>query len=96
MRRKDIQGGGWPKGFGHPPNPALRLIVREQIHTLDADCHKFKSRKNLCNEGLPVAAPLPCDTCQADPELTAVIGAWDRLPQVVRAGIVALIKAASQ
>jgi hypothetical protein len=31
-----------------------------------------------------------------DPDLTAVIDAWDRLPEAVRAGIVAMVKAASQ
>jgi hypothetical protein len=31
----------------------------------------------------------------ADPDLAAVIGAWDRLPEAVRAGIVAMVKAAA-
>jgi hypothetical protein len=31
-----------------------------------------------------------------DPDLTAVIDTWDRLPEAVRAGIVAMVKAASQ
>jgi hypothetical protein len=31
----------------------------------------------------------------ADPDLAAVISAWDRLPEAVRAGIVAMVKAAS-
>jgi hypothetical protein len=30
-----------------------------------------------------------------DPDLAAVIDAWDRLPEAVRAGIVAMVKAAS-
>jgi hypothetical protein len=32
----------------------------------------------------------------ADPDLATVIGAWDRLPEAVRAGIVAMVKAASR
>jgi hypothetical protein len=35
-------------------------------------------------------------TRQADPDLAAVIDAWDRLPQAVRAGIVAMAQAASR
>jgi hypothetical protein len=35
------------------------------------------------------------DTRQTDPELTAVVDAWDRLPDAIRAGIVAMVKAAS-
>jgi hypothetical protein len=36
------------------------------------------------------------DTCQTDPDLAAVVAAWDRLPEAVRAGIVAMVKAASK
>jgi hypothetical protein len=31
----------------------------------------------------------------SDPELTAVVNAWDRLPDAIRAGILAMVKAAS-
>jgi hypothetical protein len=31
-----------------------------------------------------------------DPELAAVIDAWDRLPEAIKAGIVAMVKAASK
>jgi hypothetical protein len=37
----------------------------------------------------------PTDTCKTDPNLAAVIDAWDRLPEAVRAGIVAIVEAAS-
>jgi hypothetical protein len=36
------------------------------------------------------------DTCQNDPDLATVVNAWDRLPEAVRAGIVAMVKAASK
>jgi len=32
----------------------------------------------------------------ADPELAAVIDAWDRLPEAVRAGILAMVRAAAK
>jgi hypothetical protein len=32
----------------------------------------------------------------ADPDLKAVVDAWDRLPEAVRAGIVAMVKAATK
>ena len=35
------------------------------------------------------------DTCQTDPDLAPVVNAWDRLPEAVRAGIVAMVRAAS-
>jgi hypothetical protein len=36
------------------------------------------------------------DTCQTEPELAAVVDAWSRLPEAVRAGIVALVRAAAR
>jgi hypothetical protein len=42
-----------------------------------------------------VAHHLPTDICQTDPEWAVVAGAWDRLPQAVRAGIVAMVKAST-
>jgi hypothetical protein len=38
---------------------------------------------------------LAIDTCQTDPGLATVVDAWDRLPEAVRAGIVAMVKAAT-
>jgi hypothetical protein len=43
----------------------------------------------------PVSTLLPTDTCQNDPDLAAVVAAWSDLPEAVRAGIVAMVKAAS-
>jgi len=36
------------------------------------------------------------DTCQTDSGLTAVTDAWDRLPEALRGGFVAIVKAVSQ
>jgi hypothetical protein len=38
---------------------------------------------------------LPTDTCQTDPELAEISAAWPDLPPAVRAGIVAMVKAAT-
>jgi hypothetical protein len=46
----------------------------------------------------PVAASLPCDTCQTDPidpDLALVNTAWSGLPESVRASIMMLVRAAS-
>jgi hypothetical protein len=37
---------------------------------------------------------LPTDTCKTDPELAAVVATWPELPEAIRAGIVAMVKAA--
>jgi hypothetical protein len=39
---------------------------------------------------------LATDTRQTDADLAAVVDAWDRLPEAVRSGIVAMVKAASR
>ena len=59
-----------------------------------------------CSKGIPfnslrqgpshVAEHLPNDTCKTDPDLAAVVDAWPDLPEVIRAGIVAMVKAAVQ
>jgi hypothetical protein len=59
-----------------------------------------ESPKTNEEKDLRIAAPslgpqLATATCQTDPDSTAVIQAWDRLPEAVRAGIVAMVKAAS-
>jgi hypothetical protein len=35
------------------------------------------------------------DTCQNDPELAHIVDAWPTLPDAIKAGIVAMVKAAS-
>ena len=38
---------------------------------------------------------IPTDTCHSDPDLTALIDAWDGLPEAIKAGILAMVKAAT-
>jgi hypothetical protein len=38
---------------------------------------------------------LPTDNCQLPPDLAAVVAAWPSLPEAIRAGILAMVKAAS-
>ena len=40
------------------------------------------------------STPNPAPDAPADPELAAVVAAWSDLPAAVRAGIVAMVKAA--
>jgi hypothetical protein len=71
------------------PSPAghSRHSSRKDTHR-DAPNSTPTATQNATRE-LPEALP-------ADPDLTAVIAAWDRLPAAVKAGIVAMVKAASQ
>ncbi len=34
------------------------------------------------------------DTCKADPDLAAVVAAWPKLPEAIRAGILAMVETA--
>jgi len=38
---------------------------------------------------------MPNDTCKTDPDLAAVVAAWSELPYSIKAGILAMVKAAS-
>jgi hypothetical protein len=42
---------------------------------------------------LGLAHHLPTHTCKTDPDLAAVVAAWPALPEAIRAGIVAMVKA---
>jgi hypothetical protein len=44
----------------------------------------------------PVADHLPNDTCKTDPDLAAVVTAWPELPEAIKAGILAMVRAASE
>jgi hypothetical protein len=66
-----------------------------QIHNLDSNRRKTPFGNDLCTLAPAVAAYLPCDTCQTDPNLTAVIEAWDLVPEAVRASKLMLVRAAS-
>ena len=50
--------------------------------------------KDLCQEIKAVPHHFPTDLSQMDTGLSAVIEVWDRLPNAVRACIVAIVKAA--
>jgi hypothetical protein len=39
---------------------------------------------------------LPTDTCQTDPDLNLINEVWAKLPVPVKAGIVAMVKAAAK
>jgi len=51
---------------------------------------------NRLGDDMPsLAHHLPTGSCRTNPELAIVIENWDTLPNAVRAGIVAMVKAAS-
>jgi hypothetical protein len=58
------------------------------------------SPKQLSPNGLRLSAPslaphLPTDACKSCPDLAAVVAAWPELPDAIKAGIVAMVEAAS-
>ena len=60
-----------------------------------AESHKDDTDNDLRMSTPSVGHHLATDTCQTDPDLASVVDAWDRLPEAVRAGIVAMVKATS-
>jgi hypothetical protein len=57
---------------------------------------KHNDGRDLRHAPSSVSHPIPTDTCQNDPDLAAVIGSWNRLPHAIRAGILAMVKAAAE
>ena len=50
---------------------------------------------NLHQDATVVSPHIPTDTCRNDPDLTAVIESWDRLPEAIKAGMMAMVRTAS-
>jgi hypothetical protein len=51
--------------------------------------------KEKCQVPGEIGAPLAHDTCLTPPELRAVIDAWPTLPEAIRAGIMAMVRASN-
>jgi len=60
------------------------------------DSPTSKPSKRLRLSALPVADHLPTDTRKTDPDLAAMVDAWPDLPEALKAGIVAMVKAAAR
>ncbi len=58
------------------------------------EAHKHSENNDLRRSTQAIPHPLPTDTCQ-DHDLAAVVDAWPELPGALRAGILAMVKAAS-
>ena len=66
-----------------------------QIHNLDTAPLNRGQDNDLRQPSRSVAHLLPTDTCKTDPDLAAIVVAWPELPEAIKAGIVAMVKAAS-
>jgi hypothetical protein len=76
--------------------PRWTRTINPLIKSQRSESHNQSSHNGLRIATTPVSHHIPTDSCQIDPDLAAVIEAWDRLPEAVRAGIVAMVKAASK
>jgi hypothetical protein len=59
-----------------------------------ADKHNSRKDRDLCQETARLSHHLPTDVCHTDSDLAVIVASWSQLPAVVRAGIVAMVKAA--
>jgi len=57
--------------------------------------NKCKLVGNLRQGDGTTAEQLPNDNCKNNPDLAAVVDAWPELPEAIKAGIVAMVRAAS-
>ena len=83
-----------PSGTTRKPGKpgVLASSTDEQLSTLSrTEPHRTApGRIESATHTLPIGE---CE-CNLDPDLAAIIDAWDRLPAAVRAGIVAMVKTA--
>jgi hypothetical protein len=64
------------------------------IESQPSDSHNLNSIKSLRKVGMPVGHLLATDNCHMDPDLLAILEAWPTLPEAIKAGVVAMVKAA--
>jgi hypothetical protein len=79
-------------------SPSLSVVLKtgvEQRITRRKSFPDKDRRPNSTNKQPPLDPILRRDNRQADADLAAVVGAWDRLPEAVRAAIVTMAKVAS-
>jgi hypothetical protein len=55
---------------------------------------KNGNHNDLRQPTIALAHHLPTDTCQIDPDLGDVVAAWPALPEAIKTGILAMVKAA--
>ena len=67
-----------------------------QIHNLDTAPLNRGQDNDLRQPSRSVAHLLPTDTCKTDPDLAAIVVAWPELPEALKAGILAMVKAAAK
>ena len=73
----------------------LARVVRGRWRRPPLGCSKGMPDSHLSQAPPPVADHLPYDTCRTYPDLAAVVEAWAELPEAIRAGILAMVKATS-
>jgi hypothetical protein len=81
------------RGGFEPPRPVSQS---NGLANRSVRCKNTKLDKGLRLAQQTVAHHLPTDTCNTDPDLAAVVAAWPELPEAVKAGILAMVKAAQQ
>lgn len=60
----------------------------------NAKAHVSAGNLQVAGDGAPKASPTLCPPMPADADLAALARAWPTLPEPIKAGILALVKAA--
>jgi hypothetical protein len=72
-----------------------RASSKKPITDRPKTSRKVFAENDLGDNTENVAHHLPTDACRTDPDLAAVVSAWPDLSEAIKAGILAMVKAAS-
>jgi hypothetical protein len=77
-------------------NPSRPVSQSNGLANRPVRCKNTKPDKGLRLAQQTIAHHLPTDTCNTGPDLAAIVAAWSELPEAIKAGILAMVKAAQQ
>ena len=90
--RRRYSDSGRTRSARNVPKPCFH--VQDHPSTQEQSVLSSRTQANDCGPGRPSTAT-EFATVLLSADLTTVVEAWDRLPEAIRAGIVAMVKAAA-
>jgi hypothetical protein len=71
-------------------------LDRASVYGTDAENSQVPENVSTCADGEPCDCHNLCQTLAENPDLAALVDAWPTLPEPIKAGILAMVKASTK